>query len=149
ERKRPRGFLTQIDAGEPLRRLSAVTTAFDIAGCRAGEPLRLQRRAAGIIETHSLDDVEESVRVVRRFHDALQRVTTRAVEQESFLLDRPRNARQPFAIGQMSGKILHFPQLDLGSGFLARGNVCSPRSVQLIARRARLQRLMTSLASCA
>src|SRR2546425_12700087 len=39
----------------------------------------------------------------------------------------------------MSRKVLHFPELDLGLGFLARSDVRAPCSVNLITGRARLQ----------
>ena len=47
---------------------------------------------------------------MRRLHDALERMAAGAIEQEAFLLVRARHARQPFAIGQLSGQILHFPE---------------------------------------
>src|SRR5947208_7185822 len=139
ERERPRRLLAQIDACEPFRGLPAVTTALDIASCSAGEALRFQRRAAGIIQAHSLDDFQEAVGIVRRLHDALERVAARAVEQKSFLLVRAWHAREPFGIGEVSGEVLHLPELDLDPGFLTCGDGRTLHSVELIAGGARLQ----------
>ncbi len=41
KRESPSRLLAQVDAGEPFRGLPAVTAAFHIASCSAGEPLRL------------------------------------------------------------------------------------------------------------
>ena len=92
KRECPALLIAQIDAGEPFGGLHAVTAAFHIASCRADEPLRLQRSAAGIIETHALDNVHEAGGVMRGLHDALERVAAGTIEQETLLLVRAGHA---------------------------------------------------------
>ena len=123
KRESPGRLLAQIDAGEPFRGLPAASAAFNIASRSAGEPLRLQRSAAGIIEAHPTENFHEFVGVMRRPHDALQRVAAGTIEQEAFLLVRARHAHQPFGIGEMGGQVLRFFELDLNLGFLARGHI--------------------------
>src|SRR5713226_1178190 len=85
---------------------------------------------------------------MRRLHDALERVAPGTVEQESFLLVRAWHAYQPFGIGEMGRQVLHFFELDLRLGFLARGDIRGPGSVQLIASRARTQGIVSGFESC-
>src|SRR5437867_4630792 len=143
ERKRPRRLLTQIDGGKPFRRLPAAPSAFNIPSCRAGQALRFQRRAAGIVEAHAPDDVHETVGIVGRLHDAFQRVASGAVKKKILLLVAARNAQEPFRIGEMGGKILHLLELDLGLRFLAWSDVRSPRAIELVAGRTRFQRVVS------
>src|SRR5256885_1790910 len=51
----------------------------------------------------------------------------------------------PFGIGQVGGEIFHFPELDVGAGHAARGDVRGRRAVELVARRARLQAVVSRL----
>jgi len=92
QREGPRLLLAQVDAGEPFRGLPAVAAALDVANRSACEPLRLERRAAGVITGHALENLHEAVGVVRRLHDALDRVAAVAVEQEPLLRVRARHA---------------------------------------------------------
>ncbi len=97
--------VAEIDAGEPFRRRRAcgsraryrahgiARAAAEIAPRRADQPLRLQRRAAGIVAGHAVEDLHEFIRVVLRIHDALVAVATVAGEQEFLLLVRARHAR--------------------------------------------------------
>src|SRR5947199_8286771 len=143
ERKRPRRFLTQIDGGKPFRGLPAAPTAFNIPSCRAGQALRFQRRAAGVVEAHAPDDVHETVGIVGRLHYAFQRVASGAVKKKILLLVAARNAQEPFRIGEMGGKILHLLELDLGLRFLAWSDVRGARPIELVAGRSRLQSVVS------
>src|SRR6266581_4956655 len=87
------------------------------------QTLRLRRRAAGIVTGHALENLHEAVGVVRRLHDALERVAAVAVEEEALLLVRARHAHHPFGIGQVRGKIFHFLELDVGARHTACGDV--------------------------
>jgi len=94
-----------------------------------------------------LDDFQEPVGVMRRLHDALERVAAGAVEQESLLLVRAWHAHQTFGVGEMSGEVLHLPEVDLDVGFLTCSDGRAPGSVELIAGGARLQCVMSRLKS--
>jgi hypothetical protein len=119
KRESPGWLLAQVDAGEPFRGLPAIAAALNISTRGASEPLRLQGSAAGIIEAHPLENLHEFVGVMRRPHDALERVTGSTIEQEAFLLVRARHADQPFGVGEMGGQVLRFFELDLSLGFQA------------------------------
>src|SRR5258708_7243681 len=139
ERESPRLLLAQIDAGEPFRGLPAVAAALDVANRSAGEALRLQRRAAGVIAGHALENLHEAVGVVRRLHDALDGVAAVAVEQEPLLLVGARHARHPFGIGQVRGEIFHLPELEVGAGHAPGGDLRRLGAVAFVAGGARLR----------
>src|SRR5262249_43456677 len=145
ERKRPGLLLAQVYRREPFRGLPAVAAALDVARRLAREALRLERRAAGIVSGHALEDLHEAVGVVARLHDALYRVAAVAVEQEALLLVGARHARHPLGVGELRGEVLRFPELDVGLGLAARGDVRGPRAVELIAGGARLERVVPGL----
>src|SRR6185503_10530553 len=138
-------LLAQVDAGEPFCSLPAAAAALDVARRGAGEPLRLERSAAGIVAGHALEDLHEALRVVRRLHDPLERVATIAVEQEPLLLVRARHARHPFGVGELRGQVARLLEPDVGLGLPIRRNVRSPGCVELVARGARLQRIAPGL----
>src|SRR3977135_2639278 len=66
ERTRPFLLRAEVAAREPFRGLPAAAAALDVARRLAGEALRLQRGAAGIIARPALENLHEGVGVVRR-----------------------------------------------------------------------------------
>src|SRR5207245_8557434 len=85
QRERPGLLLAQVYAGEPFRGLPAAAAALDVARRRAGEPLRLQRRAAGLVSGHALEGLHEAVGIVRRLQYALELVAAVAAGEETLL----------------------------------------------------------------
>src|SRR5258708_17504295 len=145
ERECPGLSLAQVDAGEPFRGLPATAAALDVARRFPGEALRLQRRAAGVVAGHALENLHEAVGVVCRLHDALESVAAVAVEENPLLLVRAGLAQHPLGVGQVRGKILHFPELDVGAGHAARRDVRGPGTVDLEAGGARFQAVVPGL----
>ena len=57
------------------------------------------------------------VGIVRRPHDAFQRVTADAIEQPRLLLFGAGNAHHPLGVGELAGQIFGLVELDVSRGF--------------------------------
>ena len=123
------GLLAQIDGGEIFRgRLHAGPLA-ECAARVADEPLRVLRRAAGIVADHPIEDVDELLGVVVRAHDAVEVVAAHAIEQRLLLLVGAGKAHEPFRIGHLLGQVFRRRELDLDTRRLSgvRPSIYPPR----------------------
>ncbi len=144
----PRLLLTQIDRRQPLRdRLGVSAARWTHTPRSAHEPLRLRWRATGIVGAHPLEDLQELLGVVRRFDDALQRVTAVAIEQKFLVFVGARQAQQPFGIGELRGQIARLLELEVGFGHPTRRDVDRIGPVEIVPDGARLERVTTGLQS--
>ena len=112
ERIGPR-LLAQIDRGEILRDHPHVGPLAERALRVADEPLRMLRRAAGVIADHPVEDFDELLAVVLRAHDAVEVVAAHAIEQRLLVLIGAREAREPFGVRHLLGQVLGGRKLDL------------------------------------
>src|SRR5437016_14275220 len=76
--------------------------------------LGLDRLAYGAVAQHAADHLRPLVGIVRRAHDALQRVAADAIEQPRLLLFGTGDAHHPLGVGELAGEILRLLQLDVG-----------------------------------
>jgi hypothetical protein len=104
----------------------------------------MRRYALVHVALHARQDLrEKGIGVIFRAHDALERVAAHAVEQLALLLIGARNARQPFAIGQLRGEVCGLAQLEVQRrGFLLR-DFDGVVMVHLVADRAHAQDILT------
>src|SRR5436190_1740443 len=108
----------QIDGREIVGELAVL-----LRRARAGRiqhGLRLDGLAHGAIAAHAGDDLRPLVGIVRRTHDAFQRVAAGAIEQRRLLLFRPGDAHHPLGIGELAGEVFGFLELDVGGCRLFR-----------------------------
>src|ERR1051326_2154855 len=94
-----------------------------------------------------MDDFQKLIGIVRRLHYPFKCVTSRAIEQKLLLCVCPGHAQHPLSVGERGGEIPDLLKLHVDLGFLTRGDICSPRSVEFITCSAGPQAVMPRLES--
>ena len=145
ERIVPNLVLAEIDRRQILRHRLHAGGCTEVAAGIADEPLRILRRAAGIVAGHAVEHLHELVGIVGGGHDAVEIVTADAVEQRLFLGVGPRKACQPFGIGKLFCQISGRPQLDIGGGGAAGGDIRRLRAVEVVTDGANGERIAAGL----
>ena len=77
--------------------------------------------------------------------DALQRVAAGAADQELLLPVGAREAREPFAVGELGGEVAGLVQLEVGLGAAARGDLERLRTIEDVAGRPDRDRVLAGL----
>jgi len=103
--------------------------------------LRLNRLTHRAVAHHAGNDVRPLVGVVRRAHDAFQRVATGTIEQCGLFLFGAGDAHHPLGVCELTGKVLGLLELDVSRGGLLGLHERLGRGIDVVAYRADSDRI--------
>jgi hypothetical protein len=138
-----------IDAGEEIGHravdLHALVAAL-LHQSFAAAKLRMRGNALVHVTLHARQrDVDEIVRRMVRAHHPFESVAADAAQQRVLLLVAAGEARQPFPVGELRGKIFGLAQLEILLRRLLRGHVHIGRLLEIVADRANSQGICAGL----
>ncbi len=143
ERVVPLRALAQIDGGEIVGDLAVL---LGLAGpARIHARHRLDGLALERIVAHAPDGLRPLLGVVRGAHDPLIGVAAVAIQQHRLLLVGAGNAEQPLRIGELDGEVPGLLELEVGGRRGLGRDVGLVRTVEQIADRADLDRVLPRL----